>query len=419
MIAKALAVLSFLKARRLDEYCDLETIDGGAMVTGRGEYVTLVRMQGISRMIVRDDVDTIVEALRIEIQGTLEQPGHGIQAYYVCDPGQTKAAISSLLQAPRRIAAEMGLGLEDIFDERQRLWETLMRREDTYLALWTRRRAFTREETKQANQERTEGRKQMRQAAKSLGRIGATETPAQDIFLPTEIYAVKHKAFIDRIVQAFGLQDIVLEIVPPREALRVIREELYRESFGSEWRPRLPGDAVFPRMAEPGKALQLDHLLWPSLASQIVTTGAVTHGPRMVTIGEYDFSPVDVTLGPEDARPFMELVPRLAAAHNPWRMSMLVEGGGRNMMAFKKAAATILGFVPANRANLRSFSGAQAHPRRQRGYPGEGADQLCDLGAARRRPPSSAGRRPPWRSGWKAGGTARRQRSPAIRWRAS
>lgn len=360
MIAKVLSALSFLKARRLDEYCGLETVDGMAMVTGRAEYVTLVRCQGISRMIARDEYDAKVEGLRIEIQGTLEQPGHGIQAYYVCDPGQTGVAIEGLIQAPRRIAAELGLGLEDIFDERQRLWQTVMRREETYFALWTRRRAFTREETKQANQERADNRKQMEQATKALGRLGETETPSQDIFQPTEIYAVKHKAFVDRILQAFRMQDIVLELVPPRDALRIIREELYRETFGTDWRPSLPGDPVFPRMPEPGEPVKLDHLLWPSLAAQMITTPAMTHGPRAATIGERDFSPVDVTIGPEDARPFSELVPRLADAHIPWRMSTWIEGADATSMMTKEIFSGLLGFEPTAKSIATAFEALKA-----------------------------------------------------------
>ena len=61
-------------------------------------------------------------------------------------------------------------------------------------------------------------------------------------------------------------------------------------------------------------------------------------------------------VGPEETpRPFAEIVARLNATHHPWRMSMLVEGGGRSMMALKRAAATILGFVPSNRQIYLAF----------------------------------------------------------------
>ena len=60
---------------------------------------------------------------------------------------------------------------------------------------------------------------------------------------------------------------------------------------------------------------------------------------------------------PDDARPFAKIVARLNAAQIPWRMSMLVEGGGRNMMAIKKVFSTLLGFVPSNRQVFKAFEG--------------------------------------------------------------
>ena len=60
--------------------------------------------------------------------------------------------------------------------------------------------------------------------------------------------------------------------------------------------------------------------------------------------------------GPEDPRPFAEIVARMAKHHHlPWRMSMLVEGGGKNMMRLKAGFATFLGFVPSNRQISLAF----------------------------------------------------------------
>ena len=99
-----------------------------------------------------------------------------------------------------------------------------------------------------------------------------------------------------------------------------------------------------------------------------------------------------MVVGPEDPRPFAEIVGRLNAHITPWRMSMLVEGGGRNMMAFKKAAATILGFVPSNRQIYQAFLGLK-RIRDDNMTSWSSPHQFRDLGATWRDAPSApAGR---------------------------
>src|SRR3978361_275089 len=134
-IAKLIAKASLLMPKPLYAYCDIETTDGNALVSKTGEYVSVVRVHGITKMVRNADVDAIVEALRIDLQGSLEQPGNAIQAWYVCDPGRTSVEIASLLAGPRATAREMDLNLDDIFMEREKRLPEVMRYEECYLVL--------------------------------------------------------------------------------------------------------------------------------------------------------------------------------------------------------------------------------------------------------------------------------------------
>ena len=142
-----------------------------------------------------------------------------------------------------------------------------------------------------------------------------------------------------------------------RDALVLSREALYRETAGSQWKPTLIGDKVMPRLPEDDvKHPSKEGLLWPSLRSQIFRIDAVTHGGQRVEIGENEYASVDMMIGPEDPRPFVELASWLGQDRLPWRCSFILEGGGKTGMAFKEIGSSFLSIFPANRDLQRAFA---------------------------------------------------------------
>ena len=344
LIAKGLANLSLMLRQPISTFCDLDTVDGDALLTKQGEYVTFLEGQGLRRLTMRQDVEEIANGLRLELSGSLDGPGHAIQGWYACDPDMTSAEIERNLRGCRTIARDIGLRLGDIFSEREQLWPRLMRAERCYFILWSRRSLLTREERRQASEEQM-----------AAGKGSPSFGEAQNPLLATEILAAKHSAFVQRVVAAFRNHEVGVRLVSPADALKVAREAIYPESTNSNWEPILPGANVMPRLPEDDETGDASLVLWPSLSDQLFYADAITHGGSRVQIGDHEWASVDMIVGPEDPRPFAEIVARLNATHHPWRMSMLVEGGGRNMMALKRAASTILGFVPSNRQIYLAF----------------------------------------------------------------
>src|SRR5947209_2962745 len=85
-IAQGFASLSLTFRQPLPAFCELDTADRDALVSNRKSYVSFVRLRGLNRIALRPDVERIAEALRIELSGLFEQPGHAVQAWYACDP---------------------------------------------------------------------------------------------------------------------------------------------------------------------------------------------------------------------------------------------------------------------------------------------------------------------------------------------
>ena len=343
MIANALAKASLMFKQPLPSFCDIETAHNGALIDKTGNYATWIRVDGMQRMAERKDFAGINEAMRLDISGALESKGHAIVGWYISDPDAALVEIERVnLRACRNMAVALGLDLTGILDERALLWPKMMRWEAAYFILWTRTSVLTKEERRQLKHEYAEN-------AKAIGRVGNT----QRLYLRSEVMAARHAAFVTRVVSALRAHDVSTKPIDPHEALRMSREAMYREMAASEWSPALPGDAIMARCPDDGdKGPPAENVLWPPIRDQIFYTDAVTHGGQRVDFGENAFGPIDMDIGPEDPRPFVELAATLGQDRIPWRASFLIEGAGRSAMQMKDLGASFLSMFPGN-ADLR------------------------------------------------------------------
>ena len=345
-LASALADLSLALKQPLTADCDIETTHDKALITKTGNYVTWLRVDGMQRMCERKDFDAITEAMRLDLSGALETKGHAIVGWYISDPDAALVEIERVnLDACRAIAREAGLQLDTILDERARLWPRLMRWEAVYFQVWTRTSVLTKEERKQLKAEYAANAKQLWMAG-----------GGQRLYLRSEVMAARHNAFVSRVQAALRAHDVAVAQMDPHEALRVAREAMYREVAGSEWTPSLPGDPVMARCPEEDEEPGAQHLLWPAVRDQIFYADAVTHGGQRVDFGDNAYSPVDMDLGPEDPRPFMELIATLGRDRISWRASIVVEGCGRSAMQIKDIGASFLSMFPGNADLRRAFA---------------------------------------------------------------
>ena len=346
-ITNGLASLSLMLKQALPSYCDLETTHGDAFVTKSGNYVTWLRVDGMQRMAERKNFAEITEAMRLELSGALETTGHAIVGYYISDPDAALVEIRNAnIESCRAVAEAQSLNFSDIFAEREKLWPKLMRWEAAYFMLWTRTSVLTKEERRQLKAEYKEN-------AAHIGAVG----DAQRIYLRSEVMAARHSAFTSRVMNSLRAHDVSLAVMEPHDALRASREIMYREMSGSGWKPSLPGDAVMPRCPEEGETKGLKgNFLWPPLRDQVFYADAVTHGGQRVEFGDNAYAPVDMDLGPEDPRPFVELAATLGQDRIPWRVAVVIEGCGQSGMQIKEIGAQFLSMFPGNADLLRAIA---------------------------------------------------------------
>ncbi len=345
-LAKMLASLSLTLRQPLYSYCDVETTHDDAMVTKHSDYVSIIRVDGMRRMATRGDVARMAAAQRLELSGSLEGRGHAIVGVFQSDPELSAVEIDRInLDSCRAVARELDIDLGDILDERARLWPRIMRWEAAHYVLWTRKAVLTKEERKHMQKEQNA-------LARELPRVG----DSQRFYLRSDIMAARHASFVSRVIASLRNADVASVELDAHAALKVIRESLYRETAGSPWRATLIGDRVMPRCPEDGEPARAEHLLWPSLRSQLFHADAVPKGGQRVQIGDYEYAPVDMAVGPEDPRPFIELAAALGNDRIPWRGAILIEGGGKTAMALKEIGASFLAMFPSNGDLRRAFA---------------------------------------------------------------
>ncbi len=168
--------------------------------------------------------------------------------------------------------------------------------------------------------------------------------------------AARHSAFTARVLSALRAHEVAAVVLDPHEALRMAREAMYREMSGSEWQPILPGDKVMARAPEDDERKpKAECLLWPPLRDQLFYCDAVTHGGQRVEFGDNAYGLVDLSIGPEDPRPFVELAATLGQDRIPWRVAILIEGGGKGALQLKDIGASFLSMFPGNADLRRAF----------------------------------------------------------------
>ncbi|MBB2156628.1 type IV secretion protein DotO [Gluconacetobacter diazotrophicus] len=330
--------LSRAYGRSITSFCDLATCDQYGLISFRGDYATVIEISGLRRLAGDAEIESSSRRIRRALGGLFETPGHAMQFYYVADPEGVRRTIAQNLEHRRTLARALNAEFEDVFRERMRVLPPYMRVERILLVVWTRRGRITRQELQQAGKRRTA----LTDGFPALG-------DAQNPFLGSTELGTVHQTVVQSVVSAFANENVGAVALEPRDGLKAIREELYRETIGSQWSPRTPLDRPPERMPDADVPQDISDLLWPPLREQLFMGDGVTPDYfNTARIGIYDWTPVELTLPPEagegDVCSFTTLAASMAANRMPWRSSTLIEGVNGGYMMWKDIVATTLKF---------------------------------------------------------------------------
>lgn len=349
---KLIAPLQIALRQSVETFIRLETIeDSNTLVSRDGSLVTYLKVDGSRQVIGEEEYKHLIEGSTIKVGARFDRPGHALQVFFVRDPERIRAHLE-YMTAPNRIAARnIGLEIEDVFDERVRHMSDYLSYEECYFVLWTRPSVLTKNEMQRAMKE-----------AKNKKWIHAPY--AQYPLAALDALKTRHKSFVSGVMSSLDELGIKADLMEVHDALIAVRNNIYPTKAHQQWKASLPGDPIAPRA--PLSKGDMSDIVWPALPAQIATGDAVIIDKHVVRIGELYWAGADMTLGPMEASPFPLLLNRLFDADIPWRVSFLIEGGGASATAFRAFVATILGVTNSLNKQIKfSLEGLEMLSRRE------------------------------------------------------
>lgn len=332
----------------IESFVKLETVDDNrTFVTRDGSLATMVRLHGARKLIGDEQFLQLVADGALKLAGMFQRPGLQLDVHFRRDPERGREVAVASQQRSRSAAAGLGLDFTDLDRARVAHLQRWLVDEEHHWVLWTRPDALTKPQAKHARQAR-------KLRLQSLYWAPRAQNPYHAL---TPLRAIHHGA-VENLLAVLHELDLVAEPVEVHEALRMMRGDMYPHKDHSHWSPSLPGDPL-PAMA-PERPEDASELLWPTLRSQLCGWGAESQNIGVVRIGGLDFAHLDMVLGPQDERPFGELIQRLNSAGVPWRTRFSIESGGLAGAGFRAALATFAGVASSeSRLVMRSLEQAR------------------------------------------------------------
>lgn len=320
-----------------EDYCELETADSEYTLVARdGSLASVISVEGVSRLIGSDEFNQIHAGLTQTLQTSLGRRGHSFQAVFTYERAKAVQQISEMLTPAKETAQRLQLSLQDLFAEREKVISSYCAKETMYFVLWTYPNSLAPEQESKAHKDK-------------LKAIQENKYPqpldAQNLIAAIPDIRNAHESFSRSVVndlKALGLYCKLLEV---HDALHCVRSMSEPEHTGKDWRAVLPGDRVPPRVLVNGKHAEISGLLYPRLAQQIFPRDAETLDIRTVRVGDSVYSPIFISLFPQEVKAFTTLFNRVLPTQVPWRISFQLDSSGNESIRFKSMMSSILSFA--------------------------------------------------------------------------
>ncbi len=342
----------FLRALRqpIESFIRLETADDETtFVSKDGSMVTLVAVHGSNQIIGDTEYRSIVERATMKLGSRFDRPGQAWQIYFARNPDDTANELKRLIRPVRITARAIGLDVEDLLDERERHLSHYISSEKAFFVLWTRPAVLTKAAV--ADEKKRSKEKKWVNARESQYPHAAMES-----------MRARHKSFVGGVTTVLDELQIRTTVLEVHEAMRQMRTSIFPAREHNQFQACLPGDPVPPRATSSNA--DYSEILWPTLASQLAIGEAEVLSPTLVRIDNLVWGAMDLTLAPMDPMPFPQLLGRMQEGGIPFRISYLVESGGIQGAAFRKAVASILAFTSeSNKQIRRSLEGLAEYAR--------------------------------------------------------
>ena len=271
-----------------EDYCELETADSEFTLVGRdGSLVSMISIEGVSRLIGTDEFNQIHAGLTQTLQTSLGRRGHSFQVVFSYDRAKAMQQISDMLTPAKATAQRLQLSLSDLFSEREKVISSYCAKETMYFVLWTYPTSLAEEQQSKAQKDKLKAIKESKYPQ---------PLNAQNLIAAVPDIRNAHESFSRSVVNDLTSLGIYCKLLNVHDAIHSIRLMSEPEQTGKDWRAVLPGDRIPPRVLMNGKYAELSGLLFPRLAQQIFPRDAEALDIRTIRVGDAIYSPIFIDL---------------------------------------------------------------------------------------------------------------------------
>ena len=298
----------------VESFIRLETADSDTVLVAEdGSLISYIKIDGARQIIGAEEYKKIIDQSVVKIGSRFDRAGHAMQLFFTRNPERIQEELRAFIRPNQMASKNIGLEIDDIFDERAKHLSKYLAWEEIYAVMWTRPTVMTKTELK-------------REAEINRKKTWVKAGNAQNPLAAFDGLRNRHESFVNGTASAFKELGIQCSVMDVHDALFAVRTNLLQTGINSRWKACLPGDPLPPRAPE--SASDMSDILWPPLRQQLSTNSARVINDRTVEFGQYLWSGIDMTLAPMEPTPFPKLLSRLTEDKIPFRISYLIEGGG-------------------------------------------------------------------------------------------
>ena len=121
LLKKLISPFAMIARHPVESFIRIETSDDEhTMVADDGSLVTYIRVDGSRQIIGEQEYQHIIESAEIKLGARFDRPGYALQVFFSRNPQRIRKEISRYVRPNRTAAQNIGLELDDLFDEKER-----------------------------------------------------------------------------------------------------------------------------------------------------------------------------------------------------------------------------------------------------------------------------------------------------------
>ena len=133
----------------VESFIRLETADSDTVLVAEdGSLISYIKIDGARQIIGAEEYKKIIDQSVVKIGSRFDRAGHAMQLFFTRNPERIQEELRAFIRPNQMASKNIGLEIDDIFDERAKHLSKYLAWEEIYAVMWTRPTVMTKTELK-------------------------------------------------------------------------------------------------------------------------------------------------------------------------------------------------------------------------------------------------------------------------------